>query len=124
MLRMKGKILINNNEPMKHFVIFFVTLLLASCNLFQKTQPAGESVAVEEKQQEVFVPVDKELYVISHTALQYTEPDLLSNPDKQESSFGNLFEIEAELFKQVFCNSVDGHVLSLFVCYPLVKHLV
>lgn len=42
------------------------------------------------------MPVDKELYVISHTALQYTEPDLLSNPDKQESSFGNLFEIEAE----------------------------
>ncbi|WP_314916353.1 hypothetical protein [Capnocytophaga gingivalis] len=46
--------------------------------------------------QEIFVPVDKELYVISHTALQYTEPDLLSNPDKQVSSFGDLFEIEAE----------------------------
>ena len=51
---------------MKHFVIFFVTLLFASCNLFQKTQPAEESVAVEEKQQqeEAFVPVQKELYVI------------------------------------------------------------
>ena len=81
---------------MKHIAIIFVTSLLASCNLFQKTQPAGESVVVEQKQQEVFVPVDKELYVISHTALQYTEPDLLSNPDKQVSSFGNLFEIEAE----------------------------
>ena len=83
---------------MKHFIIFFVTLLLAGCNLFQGQQPGEESVAVEEKQQqeEVFVPVDKELYVISHTALQYTEPDLLSNPDKQESSFGHLLEIEAE----------------------------
>ena len=70
---------------MKHIAIIFVTSLLASCNLFQKTQPAGESVVVEEaqkQQKEAFVPVDKELYVISHTALQYTEPDLLSNPDK------------------------------------------
>ena len=83
---------------MKHFIIFFLALLSTSCNLFQGQQPAGESVVVEEKQQqeEVFVPVDKELYVISHTALQYTEPDLLSNPDKQESSFGHLLEIEAE----------------------------
>ena len=83
---------------MKHFIIFFLTLLSTSCNLFQGQQPAGESAVVEEKQQqeEVFVPVDKELYVISHTALQYTEPDLLSNPDKQESSFGHLLEIEAE----------------------------
>ena len=49
---------------MKYFVISFVTLL-ASCNLFQRAQPAGESVVVEEKQQqEVFVPVQKELYVI------------------------------------------------------------
>ena len=83
---------------MKYVVIFFVTLLLESCNLFQKTQPAGESVAVEEKQQqeEVFVPVEKELYVISHTALQYTEPDIHSNPEEAVNSFGNLFEIEAE----------------------------
>ena len=81
---------------MKHFVIFFVTLLLASCNLFQKTQPAGESAIVEEKQQEVFVPVEKELYVISHTALRYTEPDIHSNPEEAVNSFGNLFEIEAE----------------------------
>ena len=82
---------------MKYFVISFVTLL-ASCNLFQRAQPAGESVVVEEKQQqeEIFVPVNKELYVISHTALQYTEPDLLSNPEKAVNSFGNLFEIEAE----------------------------
>jgi len=80
------------------YIVIFLALLSTSCNLFQGQQPAGESAVVEEKQQqeEVFVPVDKELYVISHTALQYTEPDLLSNPDKQESSFGNLFEIEAE----------------------------
>ena len=78
---------------MKHIAIIFVTSLLASCNLFQRQQPVGST---EQKQREVFVPVDKELYVISHTALQYTEPDLLSNPDKQESSFGHLLEIEAE----------------------------
>ena len=49
---------------MKHFIIFFLTLLSTSCNLFQRQQPAGESAIVEEKQQEVFVPVEKELYVI------------------------------------------------------------
>ena len=51
---------------MKYFISFILTLLLAGCNLFQGQQQAGESVAVEEKQQqeEVFVPVQKELYVI------------------------------------------------------------
>jgi hypothetical protein len=78
---------------MKHFIIFFVTLLLAGCNLFQRQQPVAST---EQKQQEVFVPVEKELYVISHTALRYTEPDLLSNPEEAVNSFGNLFEIEAE----------------------------
>jgi len=83
---------------MKHIAIIFVTSLLASCNLFQKTQPAGESVIVEEKQQqeEVFVSVEKELYVISHTALRYTVPDIHSDPEEAMNSFGDLFEIEAE----------------------------
>ena len=84
---------------MKHIAIIFVTSLLASCNLFQKTQPAGESVVVEEErkqQEEVFVPVEKELYVISPTALRYTVPDIHSDPEEEEHSFGNLFEIEAE----------------------------
>ena len=49
---------------MKYFISFILTLLLAGCNLFQGKQPAGESIAVEEKQEEVFVPVQKELYVI------------------------------------------------------------
>ena len=84
---------------MKHIAIIFVTSLLASCNLFQKTQPTGESVAVEEarkQQEEAFVPVEKELYVISHTALRYTVPDIHSDPEEAMNSFGNLFEIEAE----------------------------
>ena len=82
---------------MKHFVISFVTLL-AGCNLFQRAQPAGESVVVEEKQQqeEAFVPVEKELYVISPTALRYTVPDIHSDPEEAMNSFGDLFEIEAE----------------------------
>ena len=49
---------------MKYFISFILTLLLAGCNLFQGQQPAGESIAVEEKQEEVFVLVQKELYVI------------------------------------------------------------
>ena len=46
--------------------------------------------------QEIFVPVEKELYVISHTALRYTVPDIHSDPEEAVNSFGNLFEIEAE----------------------------
>ncbi|WP_314895400.1 hypothetical protein [uncultured Capnocytophaga sp.] len=80
------------------YVVIFLTLLSTSCNLFQRQQSAGESVAVEQKQQqeEVFVPVEKELYVISHTALRYTVPDIHSDPEEAMNSFGDLFEIEAE----------------------------
>ena len=46
---------------MKYFISFILTLLLAGCNLFQGQQQAGESVAVEEKQEEVFVLVQKEM---------------------------------------------------------------
>ena len=80
---------------MRYFIIFFVTLLLAGCNLFQKQQPAGESVASFWKD-EVFVPVEKELYVTNFTALQYTVPDIHSNPNEQAYSFGRPFGIEAE----------------------------
>ena len=79
---------------MKYFVFFVLILSLTSCSFFQGQTSVGEEKVRE--MQEIFVPVDKELYVISHTALQYTEPDLLSNTDKQVSSFGDLFEIEAE----------------------------
>ena len=79
---------------MKYFVFFVLTLSLTSCSLFQGQTSVGEEKVQEV--QEIFVPVNKELYVISHTALQYTVPDLLSNPEKAVNSFGNLFEIEAE----------------------------
>ena len=52
---------------MKHITIIFVTSLLAGCNLFQGQQPAEETVVEEaqkQQQEEVFVPVEKELYVI------------------------------------------------------------
>ena len=83
---------------MKHFIIFFLVLLSTSCNLFQRQQPAGESAIVEEKQQqeEVFVPVQKELYVINPTAMQYTEPDIHHEPKDRLNSFGHLLKIEAE----------------------------
>ena len=49
---------------MKHITIIFLTLLSTSCNLFQGQQQAGESAIVEEEQkqqEEVFVPVQKEM---------------------------------------------------------------
>ena len=51
---------------MKHFIIFFLILLSTNCNLFQGQQPAEETVVEEaqKQQEEVFVPVEKELYVI------------------------------------------------------------
>ncbi|EGD33109.1 hypothetical protein [Capnocytophaga sp. oral taxon 338] len=76
---------------MKYFVIF-LALLSTSCNLFQGQQSAEE----KQQQEEVFVPVEKELYVISSTAMQYTEPDIHSEPKDRLDSFGYLFEIEAE----------------------------
>ena len=81
---------------MKHIVIF-LALLSTSCNLFQRQQQAGESV-VEEKQQqeEVFVPVEKELYVINPTTMRYTVPDIHREPKDRLNSFGHLLEIEAE----------------------------
>ena len=55
---------------MKYFISFILTLLLAGCNLFQKQQSAGESVASFWKD-EVFVPVEKELYVIKDVTMRY-----------------------------------------------------
>ena len=55
---------------MKYFISLILILLLAGCNLFQKQQPAGESVASFWKD-EVFVPVEKELYVIKDVTTIY-----------------------------------------------------
>ena len=55
---------------MKYFISLILILLLAGCNLFQKQQPAGESVASFWKE-EVFVPVEKELYVIKDVTTIY-----------------------------------------------------
>ncbi|MBM0653985.1 hypothetical protein JMN11_09950 [Capnocytophaga genosp. AHN8471] len=51
---------------MKYFISFILTLLLAGCNLFQGQQQTEETVVEEaqKQQEEVFVPVEKELYVI------------------------------------------------------------
>ena len=78
---------------MKYFIIFFLVLLSTGCNLFQGQQPVEENVAVEEKQQqeEVFVPVEKELYVISPTALQYRVPDIHSDPEEAMNFFWSSF---------------------------------
>lgn len=79
---------------MKHITIIFVTSLLAGCNLFQGKQPAGESVAVEEKQEEVFVPVEKELYVIKDVVARYA--NLRDSVPSLFAIMGNKFEIVAE----------------------------
>ena len=78
---------------MKYFISFILTLLFAGCNLFQKQQPAGESVASFWKE-EVFVPVEKELYVIKDVTTIYA-----SLTDSIPSLFcimGNKLEIIAE----------------------------
>ena len=48
---------------MRNLLLYISILSFVGCNLFQKQQPAGESVASFWKD-EVFVPVEKELYVI------------------------------------------------------------
>ena len=79
---------------MKYFVFFVLILSLTSCSFFQEQTSVGEEKVQEV--QEIFVPVNKELYVISHTALRYTVPDIHSDPEEAVNSFGYLFEIEAE----------------------------
>ena len=59
---------------MKYFIALILTLLFAGCNLFQKQQPAGESVASFWKE-EVFVPMDKELYVLEDGVTRYRSLD-------------------------------------------------
>jgi len=72
---------------MKILLLYVSILLFASCNLFQGQQPVEESVAVEEKQQqeEVFVPVEKELYVIKEGAVKYKIPDINVKAESQYS---------------------------------------
>ena len=83
---------------MKHLILYISLFYLIGCNLFQGQQPVEENVAVEENQQqeEVFVPVQKELYVINPKTMQYTEPDIHSEPKDRLNSFGHLLKIEAE----------------------------
>ena len=81
---------------MKLLTLYISLFYLIGCNLFQGQQPAEESAIVEEKQEEVFVPVQKEMYVINPTAMQYTEPDIHTEPKDRLNSFGDLLEIEAE----------------------------
>ena len=72
---------------MRILLLYGSILLFASCNLFQGQQPVEESVAVEEKQQqeEVFVPVEKELYVIKEGAVKYKIPDINVKAESQYS---------------------------------------
>ena len=55
---------------MKNLLLYISILSFVGCNLFQKQQPAGESVASFWKD-EVFVPVEKELYVIKEVTTRY-----------------------------------------------------
>ena len=59
---------------MKYFISLILILLLAGCNLFQKQQPAGESMASFWKE-EVFVPMDKELYVLEDGVTELYVPE-------------------------------------------------
>ena len=72
---------------MKHLILYISLFYLIGCNLFQGQQPVEESVAVEEKQQqeEVFVPVQKELYVIKEGAIKYKIPDINVKTESQYS---------------------------------------
>ena len=82
---------------MKYFIIFFLVLLSTGCNLFQGQQPVEENVAVEENQQqeEVFVPVQKELYVINPKTELYSAPDTTAKLNLK-CELGELVELEAE----------------------------
>ena len=59
---------------MRNLLLYISILSFVGCNLFQKQQPAGESVASFWKE-EVFVPMDKELYVLKDGVARYRSLD-------------------------------------------------
>ena len=79
---------------MKYFLLFFLALLSTGCQLFQGQQQAGERVAAEAKQEEVFVPVEKELYVIKEGTIR--DKDFKIMGEVYSFSFGEKIKIVAE----------------------------
>ena len=79
---------------MKYFLLFFLALLSTGCQLFQGQQQAGERVAAEAKQEEVFVPVEKELYVIKEGTIR--DEDFKIKGEVYSFSFGEKIKIVAE----------------------------
>ena len=75
---------------MKILLLYVSILLFAGCNLFQGKQPAGESAIVEEKQEEVFVPVEKEMYVIDKNDIPLYE-DIQSIKDSIFNQYAYFF---------------------------------
>ena len=59
---------------MRNLLLYISILSFVGCNLFQKQQPAGESVASFWKD-EVFVPMDKDLYVLEDGVTRYRSLD-------------------------------------------------
>ncbi len=59
---------------MRNLLLYISILSFVGCNLSQKQQPAGESVASFWKE-EVFVPMDKELYVLKDGVARYRSLD-------------------------------------------------
>ena len=59
---------------MRNLLLYISILSFVSCNLFQKQQPAGESVASFWRK-EVFVPMDKDLYVLKDGVARYRSLD-------------------------------------------------
>ena len=79
---------------MKYFLLFFLALLSTGCQLFQEQQQAGDRVATEAKQEEVFVPVEKELYVIKEGTIR--DKDFKIMGEVYSFSFGEKIKIVAE----------------------------
>ena len=115
---------------MKYFISFILTLLFAGCDLFQGKQPAGESVVVEEKQQqeEVFVPVEKELYVIDKEeredyylfgekikiSAEGTEFYKTNRGDYiKKKDVGDWNTLKTKITKEVLIESIDGDVADV-----------
>ena len=99
---------------MKILLLYVSILLLAGCNLFQGKQPAGESVVVEEKQQqeEVFVPVEKELYVINKNHIPLYE-DIQSIKDSIFNQYAYFFGENVNIIAESahFCKTKQNYFI-------------
>ena len=81
---------------MKYFILYISIFYFTACQLFQSQQTTMIKTSTGKQQTEVFVPVNKELYVINSDALLYKTPDINSLGEPVNEHFATWHNIIGE----------------------------